>query len=67
MIYTWHDRINDRLINVERKMADSDVPPTEEECITKNNYSKEEYEKAEFTKIIHGGLCHIGFGAKGRW
>lgn len=66
MKYTWIDRNTNTEIIVERTMADSSSPPDKQECL-EAGMSLEEYEGAEWKKLITGGLGTVGFGQKGYW
>ena len=63
MIYVWTDKTSGKEVEVDRKMLDSQVEPTIEEA----EMSEEEYEKAEWERVITGGSATITWGGKGYW
>ncbi len=67
MIYLWSCIIVDKLIEVERKMKDSDVPPTKQEMLDAGWSLKEATGEHEWIKVITGGSATITFGQKGHW
>ena len=66
MTYVWTDNNTGTTVSVERKVADMEVPPTEEEVVAAGMESKE-YNEADWVRNISGGIGHIGFGGKGNW
>lgn len=66
MRYVWQNKKTNKEIEVNRKMADSDIPPTNEE-MKEEGWDDKEIKEAELSKVISGGLGHVGFGQKGNW
>jgi hypothetical protein len=64
MVYEWMDKSSGEKIQVQRKMDDYDVPPTEEECEVEGLPKVKE---REWIKIVSGGSFTKTFGGKGRW
>ena len=65
MLYTWRHKPTGLKIEVERKMQDSEAPPTESELIEKGLI--EEDFKTDWEKVVTGGSFSKGFGQKGSW
>ena len=64
MIYTWLDKTSGEQIEVQRRIDDSDIPPTEEEC---DEEDLPKVEEREWVKIVTGGSFTKTFGQKGYW
>jgi hypothetical protein len=64
MIYAWIHKGTETIIEVERPMKDSSVPPTKEELVAKG---LEHLVGELFVKYILGGSFSRGFGQKGYW
>lgn len=66
MKYVWMDKKTGIKVEVDRRMAESNVKPDKPEAI-KAGMEVEDYAEAEWQKVITGGIGTIGFGMKGAW
>ena len=67
MRYLWATKSNGKMIEVIRKMKDSHIEPTWDEC-KNEGWTKTEYDnREEWIKIITGGSFTKTWNQKGRW
>lgn len=64
MIYKWINKTTNEEIEVERKMKDSDIPPTKEELEAAGIKSDN---KDIWEKVIIGGSFTQTWNMKGSW
>lgn len=66
MKYLWKDNNTQTEVEVDRTMAEYDIPPDKEEAL-QAGMEIEEFAHADWVKVVTGGVGTIGFGQKGNW
>ena len=66
MVYVWKDKNTGIVVEVDRKMSESNIAPDKPEALDAG-MDVEDFAVAEWEKVITGGIGTIGFGMKGHW
>ena len=67
MIYTWKHRPTGIKIEIERKMSDSDLPPTFKELLDQGLIEPDFLLTKNWEKVVIGGSFTKTWKEKGKW